>query len=215
MARYEPVAELRSFSPYHRPGEDLRLDPPDMEGVLARWMEREARALIVVTEELVIQWANPAAEELVRQHSALRRQNGGLRGRSACIDGRLRTFVRKATATPSTTCLVGHASDENLILMALRLEPPWGRLVGLTLRSARDKAEVRLTDPALAFGLTRAESRVASSLLGGRTAEQTAGELRVSIETVRTHIKRCYGKLGVSSREAFFCKLAPYIVTLV
>jgi DNA-binding CsgD family transcriptional regulator len=34
----------------------------------------------------------------------------------------------------------------------------------------------------------------------------------VSLETVRTHIKRTYGKLGVRSRERFFYKLAPFVI---
>jgi DNA-binding CsgD family transcriptional regulator len=40
------------------------------------------------------------------------------------------------------------------------------------------------------YGLTRAESHVASLLLRGRTPEQAADDLCVSIATIRTHIKR-------------------------
>ena len=40
------------------------------------------------------------------------------------------------------------------------------------------------------YGLTRAESHVATLLLRGRTPEEAADELCVSIATVRTHIKR-------------------------
>jgi DNA-binding CsgD family transcriptional regulator len=48
----------------------------------------------------------------------------------------------------------------------------------------------------------------------GRTAEEASHELGVSLETVRTHIKRAYAKLGVCSREGFFHRLTPFVILL-
>lgn len=46
-------------------------------------------------------------------------------------------------------------------------------------------------------GLTRAEARVAVRLAEGLSVADIARALHVSVETVRTHLKRAYGKLGV------------------
>ena len=42
------------------------------------------------------------------------------------------------------------------------------------------------------------------SLLDGMTVDQTAGQLSVSVQTARTHVRRIYAKLGVSNREQLF-----------
>ncbi|MBX9460146.1 MAG: helix-turn-helix transcriptional regulator [Brevundimonas sp.] len=41
-------------------------------------------------------------------------------------------------------------------------------------------------------------------LVAGQPASTVAEELGLSIETVRTHIRRIYNKLGISSREQLF-----------
>lgn len=61
-------------------------------------------------------------------------------------------------------------------------------------------------DPALlqsAYGLTPAEAKVAVALLESSTAQEVAEVLGVSLNTVHTHIKQIYLKLGVDTRARF------------
>lgn len=51
------------------------------------------------------------------------------------------------------------------------------------------------------YGLTRAEARLAADLVRGHTLEQAAAERGVSLNTVRTHLKRVFAKTG-TSRQA-------------
>lgn len=51
------------------------------------------------------------------------------------------------------------------------------------------------------YGLTRAEANLASLLLMGRTLEEAADELCVSVNTVRTHLQRIFLKTD-TSRQA-------------
>jgi DNA-binding CsgD family transcriptional regulator len=60
------------------------------------------------------------------------------------------------------------------------------------------------------FSLTRSEAAIVRMLISGRTPTQVAAELNSSIETVRTHIRRTYNKLGISSREQLFSLVAPF-----
>lgn len=48
--------------------------------------------------------------------------------------------------------------------------------------------------------LTRSEARVAELLASGRSERAIAATLSVSLNTVKTHRKRIYAKLGVTSR---------------
>jgi DNA-binding NarL/FixJ family response regulator len=57
------------------------------------------------------------------------------------------------------------------------------------------------TPTAAAYVLTAREAEVLPMLQGGRSNAQIAAALQVGIETVRTHARNIYRKLGVSSRR--------------
>ena len=52
------------------------------------------------------------------------------------------------------------------------------------------------------LGLSRREAQVLRQLAGGKGVEQIANALSVGRETVRTHIRQIYRKLGVNDRGA-------------
>jgi len=47
-------------------------------------------------------------------------------------------------------------------------------------------------------------------MLNGNTAAAIAANSNISIDTVRTHIRHIYSKIGVASREGMFRQLRPY-----
>ena len=55
-----------------------------------------------------------------------------------------------------------------------------------------------------------AEAAVVRNAAAGARADVIAADLGVSLETVRTHFRRIYAKLGVSSREQLFALVTPY-----
>jgi DNA-binding NarL/FixJ family response regulator len=57
--------------------------------------------------------------------------------------------------------------------------------------------------------LTRREAEVLPLLQLGRSNAQIAAALQVGVETVRTHARNIYGKLGVSSRRELAAPPAP------
>lgn len=58
------------------------------------------------------------------------------------------------------------------------------------------------------YGLTPAQSAVASSLFAGRSVEETAHELDLSLNTVRTHLKQIFTKCEVNSQAELLHLLA-------
>jgi LuxR family maltose regulon positive regulatory protein len=75
------------------------------------------------------------------------------------------------------------------------------RLLGqaeAALRLVVDPSGVR---PVVTEALTAREQMVLGLLPSGLTAREIAGELGISRDTVKTHTKRIYQKLGVSSRR--------------
>jgi DNA-binding CsgD family transcriptional regulator len=58
------------------------------------------------------------------------------------------------------------------------------------------------------YGLTPAQSAVARSLFAGRNVEETANELDLSLNTVRTHLKQIFTKCEVNSQAELLHLLA-------
>ena len=57
------------------------------------------------------------------------------------------------------------------------------------------------------YDLTRREEDVLRLLVAGRTAPQIAEELVVSPNTVKTHVRNLYRKLGINRRADLACRL--------
>jgi DNA-binding CsgD family transcriptional regulator len=185
-----------------------------MDRILAGWLCGESRARVLVDRELAAYWVSDSAEALMQSERSVLHRNGRIVPKDPRLEGELRSFVAKATDQVSTHCVANRETGGQIVLAATRLQDPWNHLVGITLRNADDQAAVRVADLRQPFGLTATEARVAGRLLCGCTAEETAEQMNVSLETVRTHIKRAYGKLGVRSRERFFHKLAPFVISI-
>lgn len=179
---------------------------------LAHWMETDAGARVLVDNQLHAWWVSPAADAVLAETSALVLRNGFIRTRENRFERQLREMVDNATREVTIQCIYDQRTEEHIVLTAQRLNAPSDHLIGITLQRANEDFVFRLADLRDAFGFTRTEGRVAYHLMCGLTAEETSRHLQVSLETVRTHIKRAYAKLGVSSREAFFHRLTPFIV---
>ncbi|HLI31694.1 MAG TPA: LuxR C-terminal-related transcriptional regulator [Solirubrobacteraceae bacterium] len=100
----------------------------------------------------------------------------------------------------------------------LHLEGPRGRLRVLILPSAgRDACttllleEQRSRPPSVEslreLGITRRQAQVLRLLTLGRTNDQIAHELSISVGTIRKHLEHIYARLGVSSRTQAIARI--------
>jgi DNA-binding CsgD family transcriptional regulator len=187
----------------------------ELDHILARWIDCESRPRLLIDCDLCVHWISRAAVDLLSGDQPLVQRGGKLRTRDPRLERALRVFLSGAPAGRGASfCLANPDSEEHLLLSATRLQAPWTQLLGVSLRPTAEDLGVRPTDLRQAFGLTPTEGRVTNHLIEGKTADETAEDLGVSLDTVRTHIKRTYAKLGVCSREGFFRKLAPFVVAL-
>jgi DNA-binding CsgD family transcriptional regulator len=86
-----------------------------------------------------------------------------------------------------------------------------GGAVALTLRDLKATVQIECADLESMFGVTHGEHQVIIQLLKGLSSREIAEEFGKSILTVRTHVKRAYGKIGVKTRGQLFAKLLPYM----
>src|SRR6185312_7681108 len=166
--------------------------------VLETWLGLGRRARLIVTDDLALQWRNPAAAALLERRDPLVLSGEAVRARDPADGRRFQAFVRAAGPQTTILCLAERDNDGHLLAAAVRLP---GGLVGLTAFYASDEVQYHWADLREAFGLTASERDIAQALASGLTAEAVARTLRTSIKTVRTHIRHIYSKLGLSSRE--------------
>ena len=87
----------------------------------------------------------------------------------------------------------------------------WRSAVALTLRDLGATVQIECAELESMFSVTPGEHQVIVQLLKGFSSREIAQEFGKSILTVRTHVKRAYGKIGVKTRGQLFAKLLPYL----
>lgn len=176
------------------------------------WIMRDAQPRLFVTDRLMILWTNRAADRELSARRELEVRDGGLAATNPVHADDLESLVRDAGEGPATLALPCEDRDGHVLLRAQRV----GRALNqssIGVQFYRSSVQTpQYADFGKVFGLTRAEHRVLLLLLDGRTADEISVEKQVSIETVRYQIRQIYVKLDVSSREAMFRRITPYML---
>lgn len=151
-------------------------------------------------------WMNSTAEQCLRQHGAT------LSARRILLAQREKQKDFESLLSVATTevrswvlDLVGEGSA--LVFRCRTIGETGFRL--LTIFHP-DNPPTSVPDVGALFGLTPSETRILEGIIGGYRADELARELHISIETVRTHIRRVYNKLDVNSREQMIAKVSAY-----
>lgn len=210
-----PGASQRAFwlSVDRRVSRDRRRSPStdgaDLDAVcgraLSNWMDGERRARLIVTRELDVLWMNEAARVLRDDAEAFEVSDGRLTPRSAIIA----SLVAGARPEESGCAVAPGEGGRHWVAWARAVSGPPHDLVGLTLQRAR--SEVRFQALIENHLLTPSEGRIIEMLLAGVETGRIAQALDISIETLRTHLKHAYQKLGVRSRGELFAEALSFI----
>lgn len=175
-------------------------------GTVTDHLNRYAHAFLLTDAECRVLYANDPAREVADARDGLAIDNGRITAMSPQQNAALRADVTELSA--------GHGAS----LRRLVLPRPSGRRpyrlmlmpvdlsadipLGVAVPAVSILVDTELLPevdvPVLCelFSLTPAKARVAGKLALGRSAEEIAVEAKISIETVRTHIKRTLSKTG-------------------
>jgi DNA-binding CsgD family transcriptional regulator len=178
----------------------------DASRALARWINQERRARLIVTSAGDVLWMSAVARELIDAGSTLLVQAGRLIGTSQRSSERLHWLL--ASVSDAAPCWV--LEDANAVIWALQIEASAGAMcIGLTIRPLGEELDV--TALAEVRHLTAAEARVVGLMIAGVETGRIARTLDISVETLRTHVKHVYRKLGVNSRGGLVAKALPFV----
>jgi len=176
----------------------------------AQWFERDCASRLVVGRDLAVLAINAQAKRLIDQTDglAVRDTHLVMRDRKAASD--LSDAV--AAATPKARFrVIGNGGGSAMLVEAQALGEEAGAPVALLLRDLGATIEVECADLEPIFGVTPGEHQVILHLLQGHSSREIADRSGKSILTIRTHVKRAYGKIGVVTRGQLFARLLPYL----
>lgn len=161
---------------------------------LLRWFEGSETARIVITEDGRFVAANALGRQLLADETVLRIADG----KAHAVCSKDAAGLSAAFRSGRTSALLLEAPETGDIWF-VRATPGAGLLM-CELRKARLQEPQACLEIIQAFGLTRAERRMLQHLLTASSIEEIARMEGISVETVRTHRKRAFGKVGVATR---------------
>lgn len=181
--------------------------------LLSNWLDREWEARFLLDEQLKSLWHNRAAGDWLHDPNCLLKLSG-----RKLVAKDVRLHCRFASLFSGTggglkTILVADSNQGREILFCARPIGEFGRPThfGLCVRSIGGNQTHDLIGLGEAFNLTPSEEAVLKKMMRGNTVERIARSSNTSPETIRTHVRRAYSKLSVSSREEMFNRITPFL----
>lgn len=189
--------------------EMLRGDRPPW--LALQWIDGDPLPRCLVNTELELVWANPPARSHFLKGRDIKCDDGVI---APSDPGRLAAFAKFVLGCGrelSTFCLP-RANGHGFLLFRAREVSRHGeqRFFGISFHPSEPSAKWRYADLNIAFQLTPSEIKVVERLAEGHTTDEIASGMRISIATVRSHLKHVYAKLEVTSREGLFSRIQPF-----
>mgnify|MGYP002778279096 CR=1 FL=1 len=177
------------------------------EVLLSCWQAIDGRIRLIISRDGRLLAASDGASRLFVQNDALARNGNFTLACTSSSDRQLRKLLDAKAGVVETVTLPKKSGAGHYVISAVGLSLA---AVAIVIREADEDFVSVFADLEEAFGLTPCEVMVVVRLLRGYGAQRIAEDLDVSVHTVRSHLRHCYDKLAVSSREELWQRLAPY-----
>ncbi|MBV9770480.1 MAG: helix-turn-helix transcriptional regulator [Bryobacterales bacterium] len=172
-------------------------------------LDRYPQAFLLIDTERRVLATNTPGREIINLGDGLRAEAGQLRTTSAKEDAAFRRVVqqiasdRNSRVSPFSVTRPSQRSSYRLLLMpvpdlgAAPLSVPQPAVAIVIVDADRPFSPDTFALREL-FAMTPSEIKVTSLLVQGRNMDEISRELGISIETVRTHIRRAFSKTATN-----------------
>ena len=165
------------------------------------------RGVIAIDASGAVIDANLHARRILDTKEAIRVRNGRLEFVDPCVDDQL-TRLLAALSSASTTPhgFVAHLNrcngsrPDRVLVMPLRNGAAEPAAVLIHIFDTHCERVISHAVLRGLYGLTAAQAAVTTFLFEGQSVEQTAQQLGLSVNTVRSHLKQVFTKCGVHSQ---------------
>jgi len=190
-------------------------DGPAADPLAARlaltWLGVDATPRLICTQCCSLLWTNGAGQDALARGGALELRDGLLQAGDRNGQYLFARFVAELGPLPGSVALPFPDGDGHLLLRGRQIGgDSESRYLGIAFHPTGSGFRALYADLDKVYQLTPAEYRVLGEMIDGRTADAIARLMKLSIETVRSHIRHIYSKLRVSSREELFSRISPF-----
>jgi DNA-binding CsgD family transcriptional regulator len=191
----------------------LGLDQIEEENrdIVFDWVTRERKARLIFDRSMRLLWANAAAHEMLLHGAHIALGDEGVVARSD--DLRIKIEQAMRARIEESLFVIEHSDDigSDLLVRLERLRDDGAKAYfGLQLIRHAPSPGGWSEILAAHFQLTPKQTEVLTRMISGLTSEDIAKAMRISVETVRTHVRDVYAKMRVSSREELFMRVRPF-----
>jgi DNA-binding CsgD family transcriptional regulator len=181
--------------------------------LLSNWLDQEWEARFLLDDRLKVLWHNRTANDwLDRPQCPLKLTAEVLATKDSRSQGRFASLFSGANVTVRTLLVADTAHGADMLFHARHVGEFGGAsYFGLCVRSTCASQTHDLIGLGEAFSLTPSEEAVLKKMVRGNTVDRIARSSKTSPETVRTHVRRAYSKMSVSSREEMFSRIRPFL----
>lgn len=207
-SRDEPALERRAFA-RHVKGSSAGggiahlAEQGEMRRALelaANWLWRDGRPRAVIARDRAVLWCNPAARRaLVAPSPLVIRRNYLCPAKGIDIDP-VDAFLAEIDSDIARLQVIDPQSEHSVLLTAWSETIDGAQAAFIEFGMRELPFDCEQSGMARAFGLTKAECRVIDAMAMMEPPVEIAARLGVSVHTIRTHIRRIYGKLAVRSQ---------------
>ncbi len=178
----------------------------------ATWRQEEGVGRLVTSPEAEVISVCPIAAKLLAGETPLAIDTGRLVGKGRRNKAFLEELMIEAAKNASRIDALFTPADEEAPTTFVQLKRcPRSNYVAVQMKDLRSKVQ-QFPDLIRLFGLTKTEYQAVCLLLNGLCVNDIANRLHNSVLTVRTHLKRAYSKLGISSKEQLFSMVLSLLV---
>jgi DNA-binding CsgD family transcriptional regulator/PAS domain-containing protein len=178
---------------------------------LQQALNRISSAVFVVNDSRRVQFMNTAAESLLDQHPALSFRRGALQLGTAQYNQQLANLINNATVGRADSRVVeaggmqftqaGHAKGLSILVSPLSRDNIDFNLTGnraamVMISGVNETAQPAQEMLVAIYQLTESEAKVTSLLCAGLTLAEISEQLRLTLNTVKTHLKAVFQKTG-------------------
>ena len=208
LTEQEDAFQRPSFSAEE--SEPTASTPDNLASSALLWLDRQPLPHVMLSKELTILWANAKAHAALAEKRDVQSCTGIFTAVDPSHQQDLHDFLINSTSSLTSWSMPRSDGDGRVIFRAQRLEETPFSIIAVTFFGSGSEFQPTYVELDGIFRLTKAQHRVLMDLLGGHDVDSIAQLRQVSVETVRTHIRVIYSKIGVNSREALFHILQPF-----
>lgn len=179
--------------------------------LLAEWLSASRNPRLICDAQQKVLWHCPNLVGWLEETRAVKLEREQLLLNDKRAQAALADFLIDPQVPDTAIGFDDEETGRCVVLQCKRLEiPRYPTVFGIRI-VADASGELDFLHFEEHFAMTRQEGAICRLLLQGKTVQEIVAAARKSPDTIRFHIRNIYQKIGVSSREALFATLRPFL----